>query len=186
MKIWILKSITRTFRLRTPKPLLRSTKFEALTKEVEFQNLEIQLAEKRIGEYKIKIEHKKEILETANAKLAERTEDLDLKKKDLDGILADTDKEEKFLLKKSDEFASKIEDRLINQYKRIRENSANGLAVVTIERGASGGSFFIIPPQRQIDIAQRKKIIFSEHCGRILVDPELAQEEEDKIQALLK
>jgi len=160
--------------------------FEALTKEVEFQNLEIQLAEKRIGEYKIKIEHKKEILETANAKLAERTEDLDLKKKDLDGILADTDKEEKFLLKKSDEFASKIEDRLINQYKRIRENSANGLAVVTIERGASGGSFFIIPPQRQIDIAQRKKIIFSEHCGRILVDPELAQEEEDKIQALLK
>jgi len=160
--------------------------FDALTKEVEFQNLEIQLAEKRIGEFKVKIEHKKELLENANAKLEERTNDLEVKKNDLEGILKDTDKEEKFLLKKSDEFSKNIEYRLLTQYRRIRDNSANGLAVVTIERGASGGSFFVIPPQRQIDIAQRKKIIFSEHCGRILVDPELAQEEEDKIESLLK
>lgn len=160
--------------------------FEALSKEVEFQNLEIQLAEKRINEFKVKIEHKKELLATANAKLEERSNDLEIKKSDLDGILAETDKEEKFLLAKSEEFASKIEDRLLYQYRRIRENSANGLAVVTIERGASGGSFFMIPPQRQIDIAQRKKIIFSEHCGRILVDEELAREEEEKIESMLK
>jgi len=134
----------------------------------------------------VKIEHKKELLENANAKLEERTNDLEVKKNDLEGILKDTDKEEKFLLKKSDEFSKNIEYRLLTQYRRIRDNSANGLAVVTIERGASGGSFFVIPPQRQIDIAQRKKIIFSEHCGRILVDPELAQEEEDKIESLLK
>lgn len=160
--------------------------FEALSKEVEFQNLEIQLAEKRIGEYKVKIEHKNELLESAKAKLDERTNDLEVKKNDLEDILKETDKEEKFLLKKSDEFAAKIEDKLLNQYRRIRENSANGLAVVTIERGASGGSFFVIPPQRQIDIAQRKKIVFSEHCGRILVDPELAEQEEEKIESMLK
>ncbi len=160
--------------------------FEALTKEVEFQNLEIQLAEKRIKEFKIKIEQKTELLDQAKGKQKERKADLELKKGELDSILEETKKEEEFLLKKSNDFSKKIEDRLLNQYRRIRENSVNGLAVVTIERGASGGSFFRIPPQRQIDIAQRKQIIVSEHCGRILVDPELATQEEERIEKLLK
>lgn len=159
--------------------------FEALSKEIEYQNLEIQLAEKRIREFKIKIEQKNELLDNAKTKFKERNGDLDVKKGELEGILEETRKEEETLLKKSDEFAKKIEDRLLRQYKQIRKNAVNGLAVVTLDRGASGGSFFVIPPQRQLDIRSRKKIIISEHCGRILVDPELAQEEEERIAKLV-
>ena len=103
----------------------------------------------------------------------------------MDTILGETQKEEDFLLGKSEEFGKEIEERLLTAYKRIRSNSRNGLAVVSIERGASGGSFFVIPPQRQLEIAQRKKIITDEHSGRILVDPDLAKEEEDRILGLL-
>ena len=159
--------------------------FEALSKEIEYQNLEIQLAEKRIREFNIKIEQKNELLEAAKEKFKERNSDLDLKKSELKGILEETRKEEETLMKKSEDFASKIEDRLLRQYQQIRRNSVNGLAVVTLDRGASGGSFFVIPPQRQLDIRNRKKIIISEHCGRILVDQELAKEEEDKIEKLI-
>ena len=98
--------------------------------------------------------------------------------------MKETEKEEKALLKKATEFEKQIEERLLSAYSRIRGNSKNGLAVVTVERGATGGSFFTIPPQQQMEIAQRKKIMTSEHCGRILVDPELAGEEEEKMAKL--
>ena len=102
----------------------------------------------------------------------------------MDAILAETEKEEKALLKKSNEYQDQIEDRLVKAYARIRSNVKNGLAVVPIERGASGGSFFTIPPQVQVEIASRKKIITDEHSGRILVDPTLAEEEQGKMEKM--
>lgn len=158
--------------------------FEALSKEVEYQNLEIQLCEKRIREFQARIANKNEVLELTQQKYNERKEDLDHKKGELDKILAETKKEEEELLSKSKEFATNIENRLLIAYKRIRSNMKNGLAVVPVVRGASGGSFFLIPPQRELEIRARKKIIFSEHCGRILVDEELANEEEEKMKSL--
>ncbi len=166
------------------KNVRNSREFNSLTKEVEFQELEIQLAEKNIKEFKAQIEQKKEVITQTKEKLTEREGHLKHKKGELDAILAETEKEEKALLKKSEEFEEKIEDRLIQAYKRIRTNVKNGLAVVPVERGASGGSFFTIPPQVQVEIASRKKIITDEHSGRILVDPLLAEEENDKMQEL--
>ena len=121
------------------------------------------------------------MIEETKARLGEREEHLKHKREELDEILAETEKEEKALLKESESFEGKIEERLINAYKRIRSNAKNGLAVVPIERGASGGSFFTIPPQVQMEIASRKKIITDEHSGRILVDPQLAEEEREKM-----
>lgn len=158
--------------------------FEAIAKEIEYQQLEIQLCEKRIKEYQARIAQKNEMLEIAEDKLKERQDDLDHKKKELDTILGDTQKEEDELLKKSRDFEKNIEERLLTAYKRIRKNMKNGLAVVPVVRGASGGSFFLIPPQQQLEIANRKKIIFSEHCGRILVDEQLATEEEEKMKEM--
>ena len=158
--------------------------YESLNKEVEYQELEIQLAEKQINQLKELIEKKREDLTQAEEKLVERENHLKHKKDELDAILSETQKEEDLLLKKSAEFEKKVEDRLVTAYKRIRSSVRNGLAVVPIERGASAGSFFTIPPQVQLEIASRKKIITDEHSGRILVDAELAQEEQDKIQAL--
>ena len=158
--------------------------YEALTKEIELQTLEIQLAEKNIKEFKAQIEQKKEVITQTKEKLTEREGHLKHKKGELDAILAETEKEEKALLKKSEEFEEKIEDRLIQAYKRIRTNVKNGLAVVPVERGASGGSFFTIPPQVQVEIASRKNIITDEHSGRILVDPLLAEEEQERMEKL--
>lgn len=155
--------------------------YNSLSKEIEFQELEIQLAEKHIKEFKVQIEQKKEVIEETKARLTEREEHLKHKRDELDEILAETEKEEKALLKESESFEQKIEERLVNAYKRIRSNAKNGLAVVPIERGASGGSFFTIPPQVQMEIASRKKIITDEHSGRILVDPQLAEEEREKM-----
>ena len=166
------------------KNVRNSREFNSLTKEVEFQELEIQLAEKNIKEFKVQIEQKKEVISTTKEKLSERESHLKHKKSELDAILAETEKEEQELLKKSAEFENKIEDRLVQAYKRIRHNVKNGLAVVPIERGASGGSFFTIPPQIQVEIAARKKIITDEHSGRILVDPTLAEEEQQKMETL--
>ena len=166
------------------KNVRNSREFNSLSKEVEFQELEIQLAEKNIKEFKVQIEQKKEVIATTKEKLSERESHLKHKKSELDAILAETEKEEKALIKKSAEFEEKIEDRLVQAYKRIRTNVKNGLAVVPIERGASGGSFFTIPPQIQVEIASRKKIITDEHSGRILVDPTLAEEEQEKMEAL--
>ena len=166
------------------KNVRNSREFNSLSKEVEFQELEIQLAEKHIKEFKAQIDQKKEVISETKERLSERESHLKHKKGELDAILAETEKEEKALLKKSEEFEDKIEERLIKAYKRIRSSVKNGLAVVPIERGASGGSFFTIPPQVQVEIASRKKIITDEHSGRILVDPALADEEQDKMTKL--
>ena len=160
--------------------------FDSLTKEIEFQDLEVQLFEKRITEGKVKTEQKKEIISETKEKLTERKEHLKHKKSELDAIVKETEKEEKLLLKKSDEYKKKIDDHLLKAYVRIRSNVRNGLAVVAVERGAAGGSFFTIPPQRQLEIAARKKIITDEHSGRILVDAMLAEEEQKKIAKLFK
>ena len=147
--------------------------FDSLTKEMEFQNLEIQLAEKRIKEYKENIISKKEIAEQSEEELTSRQKDLKIKKKELEEIVAETEKEEAALLKKSKNSEAIIDERLLNAYKRIRSNVMNGLGVVTVERDACGGCFNKIPPQRQLDIRLHKKIIVCEHCGRILVDAEI-------------
>ena len=166
------------------KNVRNNREYNSLSKEIEFQELEIELAEKNIKEFKAQIEHKKEAIEQAKERLSNREEHLGHKKSELNSILAETEKEEAELLKKSEEFQAKIEDRLINAYQRIRTKTRNGLAVVAIERGASGGSFFTIPPQVQVEIASRKKIITDEHSGRILVDPLLAEEEQEKMHKL--
>jgi predicted nucleic acid-binding Zn-ribbon protein len=158
--------------------------YESLTKEIEYQELEIELAEKQIKQLKELIEQKKETLTQTEQKLNDRESHLKHKKEELDAILSETQKEEDILLKKSAEFEKKVEERLVAAYKRIRGSVKNGLAVVPIERGASAGSFFTIPPQVQLEIASRKKIITDEHSGRILVDAELAQEESKKMEAL--
>lgn len=147
--------------------------FESLNKEIEFQQLEIQLSEKKIKELKFNIEQKNEIIETAQTELDERRKDLEAKKAELDDIIAETQKEEEEFLKESKKAEGQIEERLLIAYKRIRSNARNGLAVVTIQRDSCGGCFNKIPPQRQLDIRMRKKVIVCEHCGRILVDPEI-------------
>lgn len=144
--------------------------YDAITKEIEFQNLEIQLAEKRLKEAKVAITIKSELLEKSKAEFEERGKDLSAKKGELEEIIAETEKEEKELIAQSEKASSEIEDRLLNAYKRIRENSRNGLAVVAVERDACGGCYNKIPPQRQLDIRLNKKIIVCEHCGRVLVD----------------
>lgn len=158
--------------------------YNSLSKEVEFQELEIQLAEKNIKEFRAQIEQKTQVIEETKGRFDERSEHLKHKQDELDAILKETEKEEQTLLKESESFQDKIEPRLIQAYKRIRTNVKNGLAVVAVERGASGGSFFTIPPQVQMEIAGRKKIITDEHSGRILVDPDLANEEREKMEAM--
>ncbi len=166
------------------KNVRNNREFNSLTKEVEYQELEIQLAEKHIKEFKVQIEQKNEVIGETKDRLKERQDHLKHKKGELDAILAETEKEEKALQKKSDEYKKSIEERLVTAYVRIRTNVKNGLAVVPIERGASGGSFFTIPPQVQAEIASRKKIITDEHSGRILVDAQLAEEQQAKMEKL--
>jgi predicted nucleic acid-binding Zn-ribbon protein len=166
------------------KEVRNNREFNSLTKEIEFQELEIQLAEKQIKELKASIEHKKEVIASSKEKLDEKTNHLNHKKSELSDIMAETQKEEAFLIEKSAEYEALIEDRLLAAYKRIRSSVRNGLAVVSIERGASAGSFFTIPPQTQVEIASRKKIITDEHSGRILVDTVLADEEKEKMEQL--
>ncbi|MDX1326865.1 MAG: hypothetical protein R3299_04110 [Arenibacter sp.] len=166
------------------KNVRNSREFNSLSKEVEYQELEIQLAEKNIKEFKAQIEQKKEVIASTKERLTERETHLKHKKGELNDILAETEKEEQALLAKSEEYQAQIEERLVKAYKRIRNKVKNGLAVVPIERGASRGSFFTIPPQVQVEIASRKKIISDEHSGRILVDPVLAEEQQEKMQKL--
>ena len=150
--------------------------YDSLSKEIEFQTLEIELSEKRIKEFATQIEEKNDIIEESKKILEERNVDLTNKKNELQDIISDTQKEEETLFNKSKEFEKLIESRLKSAYKKIRKNARNGLAVVTVERDACGGCFNQIPPQRQLDIRSRKKIIVCEYCGRILVDQELADE----------
>lgn len=149
--------------------------YDALSKEVEFQKLEIELSEKKIKEAKYKIELLHAESEQSQAKLNERKQDLEAKKNELDGIVEETKKDEIALQKKSETNEKYIEDRLLTAYKRIRKNAINGLAVVQIERDACGGCFNKIPPQHQLDIKLHKKIIVCEYCGRILVDSDIAE-----------
>lgn len=144
--------------------------YDAITKEIEFQNLEIQLAEKRSKEAALSLVLKTELLEKSKVEFEERSKDLKAKKSELDEIIAETEKDEKALQIESKNASAEIEDRLLNAYKRIRSNTHNGLAVVAVERDACGGCYNKIPPQRQLDIRTNKKIIVCEHCGRILVD----------------
>jgi hypothetical protein len=150
--------------------------FDSINKEIEYQTLDIQLSEKRIKEFKAGIEAKQGLIEQAKASLAERANDLEHKKAELSDIVAETEKDESKLIEESQAAATKIEERLFVAYKRIRTNAINGLAVVSIQRDACGGCFNKIPPQRQMDIRLRKKVIVCEYCGRILVDPEIADE----------
>jgi len=158
--------------------------FNSLTKEVEFQELEIQLAEKQIKEMKASMEHKRQVITDSSERLESKSTHLQHKKSELDAIMSETEKEETFLSEKSAEYEALIEERLLQAYKRIRGSVRNGLAVVSIERGASAGSFFTIPPQTQMEIASRKKVITDEHSGRILVDSALADEEKEKMEQL--
>jgi len=148
--------------------------YDALTKEIEFQNLEIQLAEKRIREFTAQLTMSKEEIENAQHELSDRRNDMEAKRSELTDIVAETELEEKELNHKSEQQQRLIEERLLIAYKRIRKNARNGLAVVPVERDACGGCFSYIPPQRQLDIKLHKKIIVCEFCGRILVDKELA------------
>lgn len=163
------------------KNVRNNREYNSLTKETEFQELEIQLADKHIKELKFQIDQKKVIIEESKTRLNGREDHLKHKKSELDAILAETEKEELALIKKSDAYKKSIEERLVFAYNRIRTNVKNGLAVVPIERGASGGSYFTIPPQVQVEIAARKKIITDEHSGRILVDEALANEQKAKM-----
>jgi len=148
--------------------------YDSITKEMDFQNLEIQLSEKRIKEYTFNLEAKLDQIRESKSLLKERESDLRIKKAELNDIVEETEKEENALMKKSKEYNAMIEDRLALAYNRIRLNARNGLGVVQIERDACGGCFNKIPPQHQLDIRMHKKIIVCEYCGRILVDDEIA------------
>lgn len=155
--------------------------YESLTKEIEYQTLEISLAERKIKEFKASLAAKKEQIEVQEEELKERKSRLKEKQGELDEIIAETEKEETALLKKSKVSEAQIEERLLGAYKRIRANTRNGLAVVPIERDACGGCFSKIPPQRQLDIKMHKKLIVCEHCGRVLVAPDVAEKIASKV-----
>ncbi len=158
------------------KNVRNNREFDSLSKEIEFQNLEIELFNKKIKEFSAQIDEKKALISDSETTLSERKTDLDNKKSELDEIISDTQKEEEGLYNKSEKVQELIEDRLLTAYKRIRSNARNGLAVVPVQRDACGGCFNQIPPQRQLDIKSRKKIIVCEYCGRILVDDEIISE----------
>jgi uncharacterized protein len=146
--------------------------YESLEKEIEFQDLEIKLNDKRIKESKFTLTNKKELLDDATTKFELRKADLASKKAELDEIIAETQKEEEALLSKSEKAKAAVEERLVIAYTRLRGNAKNGLAVVPVDRDSCGGCFNKIPPQRQLDIQTKRKIIVCEHCGRILVPTE--------------
>ena len=148
--------------------------YDMLSKEIEFQSLEVELQNKKIGEAQRSIEQKTADIEKAKNQLGERRADLDMKKSELDDITAETKAEEEKLREKAKNLEQSIEPRLLAAFKRIRKNSRNGLGIVYVQRDACGGCFNKIPPQRQLDIRMRKKIIVCEYCGRIMIDPELA------------
>ncbi len=144
--------------------------YDSLSKEIEYQTLEAQLAEKKMKEYSAEVETRKEMVKKVEEELDERKKDLEAKKAELNDIVAETEKDEQVLLQKSEEQRNNIEERLLTAYQRIRNNARNGLAVVPVERDACGGCFNKIPPQRHLDIRLHKKIIVCEYCGRILID----------------
>ena len=148
--------------------------YDVLSKEIEFQSLEIELCEKRIREALAAEKAKNEELARSTEALEERKQDLEAKKAELEEIVAETKQEEEKLREKAKVLETAIEPRLLQAFKRIRKSTRNGLGVVYVQRDACGGCFNKIPPQKQLDIRSRKKIIVCEYCGRIMVDPELA------------
>ena len=148
--------------------------YDVLSKEIEFQSLKVELCEKRIREYTASIKSKEEEIEKNKQILEERGKDLEVKKSELDEIVAETKQEEEKLRDKAKALEANIELRLLQAFKRIRKNSRNGLAITYVQRDACGGCFNKIPPQKQLDIRMRKKIIVCEYCGRIMIDPDLA------------
>jgi uncharacterized protein len=148
--------------------------FDSLNKEIQYQKLEIEHAEKIIHDMARKLEMKTEYFEASRIALEERKKDLDEKKGELNEIIEETETDEKNLVAKRESVKKKIDERLMHSYTRLRGNARNGLAVVSIERDACGGCFNKIPPQRQMEIKQHKKIIVCEYCGRILVDDVIA------------
>lgn len=148
--------------------------YDTLTKEIEFQSLEIELCNKKIKEANAKVEDKKRELIRTNDLINDRQQALDEKKSELDEIMQETREEEQALKAKAEDLETKIEPRLLSSFKRIRKNARNGLGIVYVQRDACGGCFNKIPPQRQLDIKMHKKVIVCEYCGRIMIDPELA------------
>jgi predicted nucleic acid-binding Zn-ribbon protein len=174
-KAEIKESKTKIDKYKEQQENVRNNReFDSLSKEIEFQTLEIELSEKKIREFTIEIKSKTEAAESSEKLLTEREEDLIRKKKELMEITAETAVEEEKLKSKVTKIEGLIEDRLVMAFNRIRKNARNGLSVVTVQRDACGGCFNKIPPQRQLDIASRKKIIVCEYCGRILVDKDIA------------
>jgi hypothetical protein len=159
------------------KNIKNNREFTSLTKEVEYQNLEIQLAEKKSAQNNANSLHKPEVINACKEQIQEREDELKLKKAELDEITAETEKEEKSLLADSKKAEKIINERLLNAYKRIRSKVLNGLAVVSVEREACGGCFSQIPPQRQLDIQMHKKVTVCEHCGRIMVDANILEKQ---------
>ncbi|MBA4300146.1 hypothetical protein SAMN03080617_02662 [Algoriphagus alkaliphilus] len=153
--------------------------YDAITKELELQDLEIQVSKKKISEAGMKIDQKKVDLEELNDLMKDRQKDLDLKKNELDTIVSESESEEGKLQADRDKAMKKVDDRLVKSYTKIRANAKNGLGVVMVKRGACGGCFNTVPPQRQADIREKKKLIVCEHCGRILAGVEDEVEEEN-------
>ena len=160
------------------KNIKNNREFTSLTKEVEFQNLEVQIAEKNKIQNQANVLHKTEIINACTAQITEKQEELKIKQSELNEIIKETEKEEVALMKDSAKAEKVIDERLLNAYKRIRSKVSNGLAVVSVERDACGGCFSQIPPQRQLDIQMHKKVIVCEHCGRIMVDSNIFEEQE--------
>jgi predicted nucleic acid-binding Zn-ribbon protein len=146
--------------------------YDSLSKEIEYQGLEADLAEKRIREFSVVLKERKEQLEVALMALADRQIDLENKKKELEVIVRETAKEEEEIKKRAEQIETQIDERMLNAYKKVRNNARNGLAVVTVKRDACGGCYNKIPPQKQLDIRMSKRIIVCEYCGRILVNGE--------------
>ena len=160
------------------KNIKNNREFTSLTKEVEYQKLEVQIAEKKKAQNEANIIHKNEIISACKEQIDERQAELTLKTKELDEIVAETDKEEKELMNDSSKASKIIDERLLVGYNRIRSKVKNGLAVVSVERGACGGCFSQIPPQRHLDIQMHKKVTVCEHCGRVMVDVGILEEQE--------
>lgn len=154
--------------------------YDAITKEVELQELEIQILEKKTKEAYEAIEKKKEEIAATEELISERGEDLDNKKSELQAILKDSEDEEKKLMADRDKATKKIEEKLLKYYQKLRDNLSNGLAVVTVRRGAAEGCNIVIPPQKIAEIREKKKIVIDEHSGRILADVDMESLQDDK------
>lgn len=157
--------------------------FDAISKEIELQGLEMEIADKRIKEIDFKVLNKNDEIASVESNLHERKKDLEIKQKELEVIISESEEDEVKFLKDRDKALKSVEERLLKSYTKLRDNAINGLAVVMVKRGACGGCFSSVPPQRQTDIKDKKKLIVCEHCGRILAgveDPIPAPEKEKK------